>query len=233
MAGLDTPLYLFVSCKDWHSASFDRLRQRSGERWVWVRDPAALDAAVIAMAPRYIFFLHWNWRVTEQTLLQHECVCFHMTDLPYGRGGSPLQNLIAAGHRETCLTALRMVEELDAGPIYLKKPMTLEGTAQDIYIRAGKLAEDMIAEIISCRPQPTAQQGAVVTFRRRLPAQSRLPDTGGLEGLYDHIRMLDASGYPPAFIEYGDFCVEFSNAKLDGDQLYAHVVLRPRGTPER
>ncbi len=26
--------------------------------------------------------------------MKFECVCFHMTDVPYGRGGSPLQNLI-------------------------------------------------------------------------------------------------------------------------------------------
>ena len=44
-----------------------------------------------------------------------------MTDLPYGRGGSPLQNLIINGHKETMMSALRCVQELDAGPIYLKK----------------------------------------------------------------------------------------------------------------
>ena len=200
---------------------------------MWVRTPAALQDVLLDMAPRYIFFLHWNWTVTEQVLKRHECVCFHMTDLPYGRGGSPLQNLIAAGHRDTCLTALRMVEELDAGPVYLKKPLALGGTARDIYIRAGELAESMIAEIIVCRPQPTAQQGEAVVFQRRLPEQSWLPDKGPLVRLYDHIRMLDAPGYPLAFIEHGDFCLEFSSARLDGGLLHAHVVLRPRDMQER
>jgi len=37
-----------------------------------------------------------------------------MTDVPYGRGGSPLQNLIVRGHTETKLTALRCVRDLDA-----------------------------------------------------------------------------------------------------------------------
>lgn len=30
-------------------------------------------------------------------------------------GGAPLQNLIQRGHRDTMLTALRMVREMDAG----------------------------------------------------------------------------------------------------------------------
>ena len=47
-----------------------------------------------------------------------------MTDLPYGRGGSPLQNLIVRGHKHTMISAIKCVKELDAGPIYLKKPLT-------------------------------------------------------------------------------------------------------------
>ena len=63
-----------------------------------------------------------------------------MTDVPYGRGGSPLQNLILAGHTETKLTALRMVNEMDGGPVYVKMPLKLEGAAQEIYIKAGELS---------------------------------------------------------------------------------------------
>ena len=55
-----------------------------------------------------------------------------MTDVPYGRGGSPLQHLILAGHRETKVSALRMVEAFDAGPVYLKAPMDLTTAFDDI-----------------------------------------------------------------------------------------------------
>ena len=43
-----------------------------------------------------------------------------MTDLPYGRGGSPLQNLIARGFLETKISAILVEKQLDAGPVYLK-----------------------------------------------------------------------------------------------------------------
>lgn len=44
-----------------------------------------------------------------------------MTDLPYGRGGSPLQNLIVRNHYKTKISEIRVKKEIDSGPIYLKK----------------------------------------------------------------------------------------------------------------
>lgn len=116
---------------------------------------------------RYIFFLHWNWHVPVELWSRFECACFHMTDVPYGRGGSPLQNLIVAGHESTKLTALRMVEELDAGPVYAKRELSLDGRAEEIYIRAAKLSFEIIKWMIRNEPSPEAQQGDVGSFKRR------------------------------------------------------------------
>ena len=76
---------------------------------------------VRSLKPRYVFFPHWSWKVPDDILGATECVCFHMTDVPFGRGGSPLQNLIVRGHTETRVSALRMVSEPDAGPVYMKR----------------------------------------------------------------------------------------------------------------
>ena len=51
--------------------------------------------------PDYIFFPHWSWIIPEDVFSSFKCVVFHMTDLPYGRGGSPLQNLIVRKIYET------------------------------------------------------------------------------------------------------------------------------------
>ena len=155
-----------------------------------------------------------------------------MTDVPYGRGGSPLQNLIVAGHKSTKLAALRMVDEMDAGPVYAKRGMALDGRAEEIYIRAGKLSFEIIRWMIENKPTPEPQQGEVVHFRRRKPAQSEIPPSGRLEALYDHIRMLDAPSYPQAFIEHGNFRFEFSNAQLQGDEVVAQVVIREKPTDQ-
>ena len=92
------------------------LAKKSRGRWIYVERPRRLVSVLAKNRPRYIFFPHWSWMVPRAVWEKHECVCFHMTDVPYGRGGSPLQNLILKGHTKTKITALRMVGELDAGP---------------------------------------------------------------------------------------------------------------------
>lgn len=218
--------YIVASCKPWHKPAFELLKSEVNANWLWVTTHHELLAAVNSCSPRYIFFLHWNWHAPKDIWSRSECVCFHMTDLPYGRGGSPLQNLIVAGYKETQLTALRMVEEMDAGPVYAKRPLLLEGRAEDIYRRAGDLSFDIILWIIANEPEPVCQVGEVVAFKRRKPEQSVLPLDGNLEILHDHIRMLDAETYPLAFIEHGGFRLEFSKAELQDDEIIAKVTIR-------
>ena len=216
---------IFASCKPWHKPLFESLKSKFDLNWMYASTPTELNGVIHTANPKYIFFLHWNWLVPETIWMQHECVCFHMTDVPYGRGGSPLQNLILAGHKETKLTALQMVREMDAGPVYTKRTLKLDGTAQEIYVRAGALSADIIQWMIENEPAPIEQEGEAVLFKRRNPAQSRLPETGSLPSAYDFIRMLDADGYPHAFIEHGEFILKFSKAKLENGRLIAEVEI--------
>ena len=148
-----------------------------------------------------IFFPHWSYIIPAEIYDNYECVIFHMTDLPFGRGGSPLQNLIVRGIYETQISALRCVKELDAGPIYMKRPLSLYGTAQEIYMRANQIIEDMIVSILLEQPQPQAQQGEIVIFKRRKQSESNIKSLETLEKVHNYIRMLDAEGYPKAFLE--------------------------------
>ncbi len=178
--------------------------------------------------PRYIFFPHWSWLVPNSILTEFNCICFHMTDLPYGRGGSPLQNLIILGHNKTKLSALKMSPELDAGPIYLKESLSLEGSATDIFKRATETTFDMINTIIKSTPSPTPQQGKVVKFTRRKPAESELNSSMSLEEVFDTIRMLDAESYPKAFIELGNIRFELSDVYKSGNELKATVTIHEK-----
>jgi len=174
--------------------------------------------------PDRIFIPHWSYIIPKEIYERFECVVFHMTDLPYGRGGSPLQNLIVRGHKNTMISALKVVEGIDAGPIYLKKALSLEGTAQEIFERADDIIRDMIFEIVNHNPQPLEQIGDVVTFKRRKPQESDISLLNEAEKIFDYIRMLDAEGYPKAFIETQDFKLEFTQAKLDdSNNVSAHV----------
>ncbi|MFY0651232.1 MAG: hypothetical protein JXQ96_04325 [Cyclobacteriaceae bacterium] len=169
------------------------------------------------LKPDKIFFAHWSYIIPKDILEEFECIVFHMTDLPFGRGGSPLQNLIARGIDKTKLSALRVSEGLDEGPIYLKKELSLYGTAEEIFIRANDLISIMIEEIILNNLSPSAQVGEAVLFKRRTPDMSSINSIDELNELFNHIRMLDASGYPHAYLNTPNFRLEFTRASLKAD----------------
>lgn len=191
-----------------------------------LRGPDELNAKSLRVFnPRYLFFPHWSWKIPAEIHDAFECVIFHMTDLPFGRGGSPLQNLIVRGIHETQLTALRCVADLDAGPIYLKRPLSLHGTAEEIFLRAVDLMREMIEVIVREQPQPQSQPPLddPVVFHRRTPEEGDLGGLSTLEQVFDYIRMLDADDYPKAFIETQSLRFEFSRASLKPGEIIADV----------
>ena len=204
---------------------FDNLKRKfSSHNWYHVNNKEQLDSEMLAkIQPQKIFFPHWSYIVPASIYQNYECVVFHMTDLPFGRGGSPLQNLIIRGHVTTKVSAIRMEQGIDTGPVYLKKELSLEGNAAEIFSRCSKIIEEMIAEILEKNPVPVIQQGEITVFKRRTPDQSNVIDIKEIEKMYDHIRMLDAEGYPNAFLETEHFRLEFYNATLIDKTITANV----------
>jgi methionyl-tRNA formyltransferase len=178
-----------------------------------------------SICPDFIFFLHWSYFIPKEIYENFNCVVFHMTDLPYGRGGSPLQNLIVRGHSETMISALKVNEGIDTGPVYLKRKLSLFGTAEEIFLRSGKLMFEMISEILTKNLQPQEQLGEPVEFKRRTPADSNIGALTDTETVFNFIRMLDAQGYPKAFLETEYFRFEFSRASLKADGITADVKI--------
>jgi methionyl-tRNA formyltransferase len=216
---------ILASHTAWGRELFDRLAEVNHCRWVFVDEPSKLADMAHEISPRFIFFPHWSFLIPEAVWRRHECVIFHMTDLPYGRGGSPLQNLIVRGHTETVVSALRCEAEVDAGPIYMKRPLSLAGSAREIFARAMAVIESMIHDMLNDTPIPQPQTGAVVHFSRRTPSQSDLAAVIGLDSVYDHIRMLDADGYPRAYLTVGRFRLEFDRATRTAEGIEARVIL--------
>ncbi len=173
--------------------------------------------------PKYIFFPHWNWKVSSDILINFECIAFHTAPLPYGRGGSPLQNLIIRGFREAPLCALKMTDEIDGGPIYMKKNISLEGSLEQIFSRISIVSQEMIFEICHNKVEPKKQEGEIYFFKRLSHKDNELNFDLSFEKIYDQIRMLDADEYPKAFVNLGNFKIEFTNASYDNDELKANV----------
>jgi methionyl-tRNA formyltransferase len=120
-----------------------------------------------------------------------------------------------------------MVDVLDGGPVYVQEELRLDGSAEEIYTHATYLSAQMIRWIIEHQPEPRPQEGEPTIFKRRSPSESRIPSMASLEALYDFIRMLDAEGYPHAFLEHESFRYEFRRATLSGGHITADVKIVP------
>ena len=217
--------YILVTDKSWHDALFEDLVQKVPGNWTRIKTRNELRLENIeSIKPDWIFFPHWSHMIPREIFERFNCVVFHMTDLPFGRGGSPLQNLIVSGHKQTMISAIKVTEGLDTGDVYLKKPLSLEGSATGIFTRASSVIGDMIQTIISENPKPQPQTGEPTIFKRRKPEESNIEELNELNKVYDHIRMLDCEGYPHAFLENEYFRFEFTDASLqNGESIEAHV----------
>lgn len=221
--------YVIASPHERNADLCRRVEARVNTPGLSIENPRDLDPEALSeCAVETIFFPHWSWKIPKAVHETFECIIFHMTDLPFGRGGSPLQNLIARGFAETKISALRCVEDLDAGPVYLKRRLSLGGTAEEILLRADRVIEDMIVEILQRRPAPVPQVGEVTHFLRRKREDGDISALDDLQAVHDTIRMLDADGYPPAFLEVGGLRLEFSRSSVRRDEVIADVRIRRR-----
>jgi methionyl-tRNA formyltransferase len=217
-----------IACsKVWVAEVAERVARATGCSCELVTSKEGLSVAMLeAVKPELVFFPHWSWKIPREIFEHWECVIFHMTDLPYGRGGSPLQNLILRGHRQTFITALRCAEEMDGGLVYMKRPLSLQGSAQDIYVQATYIIEDMMREMLIARPQAAPQVGEPVHFSRRRPDDGDISRLSTVSEVYDYIRMLDAEGYPPAFIDTEHLRLTFNRAQHRGERVLADVIIQ-------
>jgi methionyl-tRNA formyltransferase len=174
-----------------------------------------------------IFIPHWSYIIPNDIFENYECIVFHMTDLPFGRGGSPLQNLISRGIYSTKISALKVDKGIDTGDVYLKENLELDGAATDIFERANHIIQKMIISILQNKIKPVPQKGKVTIFKRRKPHQSNIIELETLQKVYDYIRMLDADGYPKAYLENKFLKFEFNNANFKNkNEIIATVKIK-------
>ena len=217
---------VIVSEKSWHQSMAHHLETKLGSEFVLIDNPKSLKLDYLErLDPQFVFFPHWSYPISENIFERFECVIFHMTDLPFGRGGTPLQNLISRGVTDTKVSALRCTKDIDAGPIYLKHDLSLHGSAQQIFERTSVIIEEMICEMVKGDIEPVDQVGDPVIFTRRSSEEGNLARSQNLMEAYDLIRMLDADGYPHAFVEVGNFVIRFRNVVLDSNGLSADAQI--------
>ena len=169
--------------------------------------------------PKIIFFPDWSWIIPEIIVKEFQCVCFHESNLPKFRGGSPIQNQIIRNIKKTKTTSFIMNEKVDAGDILLQKELSLEGSLDNILSRMIDNDYFLINKIIDGKFKKQKQTGKITTYKRRKPEESELETLDhSKKYLYNFIRML-ADPYPNAFIRMGDKKIILKDAWYDGKKL--------------
>ena len=127
------------------------------------------------------------------------------------------------------LKALRCGAGFDAGDIFIKQPLSLQGSAEEIFLRCDAVIGQIIEQIVCEEPAAIPQQGEPVISTRRTPYHSNLASCpeGDLSSWYDQIRMLDGEGYPQSFLEAHGTRLEFPRVSQRSDGFHADVKIMP------
>src|SRR5712691_10814165 len=81
---------------------------------------------------------------------RHGCLNVHFSLLPKYRGAAPVNWAIVNGEKETGVTTMKIVEELDAGPILLQRPTSIDGheTAPELLARLAEIGAELLSETL-------------------------------------------------------------------------------------
>jgi len=217
---------VLVTIKDWNISNYFKLKKKFLNIYNFhiITEHKELTSKKLSkLSPKYIFFPHWSWIIPKKIYENFECIVFHMTDLPFGRGGSPMQNLIIREIYDTKISAIRVGKVLDAGEIYMKEDFNIsKGSAEENFIKLSNIIfEKMIPKFLTLNLIPKNQIGNIVNFKRRTPKESNIYslEKKSLKKLYDFIRMLDAEGYPKAYALVDNLKIEFSDVNIKNNKL--------------
>ncbi len=99
---------------------------------------------------------------------RHGCINVHFSLLPKYRGAAPVNWAIVQGEKETGVTTMKIVEELDAGPILLQHQTQIEAqeTAPEVLARLAEIGAELLSEtltrLIGIRAQPQRDEDATL-----------------------------------------------------------------------
>jgi len=122
-------------------------------------------------------------------------VNLHASLLPAWRGASPVNMAIIGGDRITGVSTMRMARELDAGPVYLQRPVEIgeRETAGELSDRLAVIGADLLVETLEritangLEPAPQPEEGISYAPRLR-KSDGMIPWDLAARAVHDHIR---------------------------------------------
>lgn len=155
-----------------------------------------------------LFMLSCVKLVSIETLSKSNTnIVIHASDLPKGKGFSPLQWQIREGKESVVLTLFEAEKDVDAGNVYLKSELSFIGTELLPELRS-KMAQriiEMCREFVSNYSDLISkpQEGEETFYRRLSLYDDELDINKTLFDLMNQLRASDFDKYPPYFFYRG------------------------------
>ncbi|WP_457601072.1 formyltransferase family protein [Hydrogenivirga sp.] len=151
-----------------------------------------------------LFILSYFKKVPQDVLNKNKYnLVVHESDLPKGRGWSPLFWQILEGRNRIPIVLIEASEEIDAGDIYIKDYVELTGSELHDEIRriqAEKTIELCIRFLRNYKNiKPMKQIGEPTYYRRRTPTDSELNIDKSIKEQFNLLRIVNNEEYPAFF----------------------------------
>jgi methionyl-tRNA formyltransferase len=138
-----------------------------------VRQPERLDADFDPEVDTVVVAAY-GLLIPEPVLERALWLNVHPSLLPRWRGAAPIERALMAGDEETGVTIIKLVPELDAGPIAAQRvlPVGPEDNFGTVSARAGELAAELLEEALP-DPQQRPQPSEGVTYAEKIRPEDR------------------------------------------------------------
>ena len=127
----------------------------------------------------------------------------HESDLPKGRGFAPVQWQILEGKADISVCLLEVSDEVDAGNIFEKMILSLDGSElyEEIRQKQAVVTFELISRFIEKYPNLNfeAQQGMPTFYRRRNPSDSQLDLDKTIRDQFNLLRICNNDDWPAFF----------------------------------
>jgi methionyl-tRNA formyltransferase len=132
------------------------------------------------------------------------CV-IHESDLPKGRGWSPLAWQILEGKNNITVSAIGCADRVDSGDIYAQEVLSLDGSelADEINSKLFETKCALVKKIAQGDYSPKAQEGDATYYKRRTPADSELDPKKTIAEQFNLLRICEPRF--PAFFNHRGF----------------------------
>ena len=156
---------------------------------------------------------------------------FHPSHLPAYRGPSPVETALLRGDRTIGLSIMKLVREMDAGPVFMQGALELKGNetrseAYDRIIEEGTpILYSTLKRIAEGSLQPVQQENTNATYTRMFTkADGELdPDTKTAEMLEREVRVF--LGFPKSRLTLLDHPVIVTKAHVVDNERAATIVV--------